>query len=331
MRPSAELIQVPQLETSSLIQVSGNQHDPVSRPVELSILTRTDTFYTVSSGSTVPGLGSLSGRAIKQLGEAVLNGVDYILVNRELGRIDSYLQLDPPRDVKMVEEMYQTLFQLTHPGYMGPVRARAFKIIMRQVGSMKLKALAAALVRVSSWSETYHLLSMIVECCRRDWSSDNDFYMAGYDAYAAQPKGALLQTDPLLLYLALIALLGSQRHCGMILDLISSVTFPTSDDMPTEMSALTGRLLKRLIKARLRLKEEDSSITDALAVLTSAIPEENPSFVYPSGHVHRVLAGITGIMPTAILTSPIWQQNSPPALVSFVEVFDNLISSHILD
>ncbi|KAK1231733.1 hypothetical protein PQX77_005142 [Marasmius sp. AFHP31] len=313
MRPSSESFQASELETPSIIHVLGRQHDPVSHPEELSVLTRTDTSYTVSSGSTVPGLGSLSGRAIKQLGEAVLNGVDYILVNRELGRIESYLRhANSPGDVQTVDEMYQTLFQLTHPGYMGPVRARAFKIIMRQVGAMKLKALAAALVRVNSWSETYDLLSMIVECCRRrDWTSNNDFYMGGYDAYTTPPKGALSQTDPLLLYLALIALLVDP------------------DDTPPEMSALTEQLLRRMIKARLRLEEDDLSISDALSALTSAIPEENPSYVYPSGHAHRVLAEITGIMPTAILTSPIWRRDSPSALVSFVEVFDDLVSSHI--
>ncbi|KAJ8081410.1 hypothetical protein PM082_007251 [Marasmius tenuissimus] len=42
-----------------------------------------------STRTTVPGLGYLSGRAIKRLGEVVLNGFNNVLVNRQLGRIEA--------------------------------------------------------------------------------------------------------------------------------------------------------------------------------------------------------------------------------------------------
>ncbi|KAJ8091573.1 hypothetical protein PM082_024497 [Marasmius tenuissimus] len=278
-----------------------------------SIVSKTDTLL---SGSTIPGLGSISGKAIKQLGEALLNGVDYIRVNRELTRIESHFQQSPTNqllDIQSVEGMYHTLFELTHPGYTQSVRMRAFKIVMKRIGGMNFKDLARALVYLDSWSTTYRHLRSAIECCWRSgspWDSDFDHHTAGYYSYRLHRREGLSYVDPMALYLTLVALLGSENHCQMILNLVSSSAYEGADARRPETQEVTCGVLKRVLKARLRLGEDDQLITDARAVLASAVLEDEPSYVYPFGHVSNILTKVTEILSLAN-ASPI---NARPVL-----------------
>ncbi|KAL0569345.1 hypothetical protein V5O48_012617 [Marasmius crinis-equi] len=110
---------------------------------------------SICSSSTVHGLGYLSGRAIKSLGEAVLNGLDYVLVTRQLGRMESYFAGQWNEENPETREMCRLLIEFAHPGYILSVRTRAMCLIMSQIGAGKFKGLAGALDDIES-SSTYH-------------------------------------------------------------------------------------------------------------------------------------------------------------------------------
>ena len=87
-----------------------------------------------STRTTAPGLGYLSGRAIKRLGEVVLNGVDNVFVNRQLGRIEASVKTDdawheniPSREV---QEMSRILLELARCVYnmIRPCRCNEFEL-----------------------------------------------------------------------------------------------------------------------------------------------------------------------------------------------------------
>ncbi|KAK1224319.1 cell division cycle- protein [Marasmius sp. AFHP31] len=85
----------------------------------------------------------------------------------------------------------------------------------------------------------------------------------------------------------------------MILDLVSSAAYKTADDKRPETEEVTYGVLKRVLAARLELTEDDSLIPDARAVLASAVIEDEPSYVYPFGHVSTVLTKIAEILSLA--------------------------------
>ncbi|KAK1233504.1 hypothetical protein PQX77_003313 [Marasmius sp. AFHP31] len=68
---------------------------------------------TETSTSTVYGFGSLSGRAIKRLGESVLNGVDYIFVNRQLRKIETHFAGEWSEDETETQYMCGLLIEFT--------------------------------------------------------------------------------------------------------------------------------------------------------------------------------------------------------------------------
>ncbi|KAL0570002.1 hypothetical protein V5O48_011958 [Marasmius crinis-equi] len=160
-----------------------------------SIFLRTDT---ISSGTTEPGLGYLSGRAIKRLGEAVLNGVDDMLVNREINRIESYFRknsVPAGQDaVRKAEGMYHTLLELT----------------------------------------------------RGDIST---IYAAGYQSYSFHLVPGASPSGPIIVYLALIALLGTRDHAYMITNLISQNLLGASEPSDSEEDEAFAQLL-RLLSAK---------------------------------------------------------------------------------
>ncbi|KAJ8091549.1 hypothetical protein PM082_024473 [Marasmius tenuissimus] len=100
------------------------------------------------------------------------------------------------------------------------------------------------------------------------------------------------------LYLALIALLGSQNHCRIILNLLSPAAHETANAKRPETDEVNG-LLKHVLKARLELAEDDALIPDARAVVTSAVFDNEPSYVYPFSHVSNVLTKVTAILSLA--------------------------------
>ncbi|KAL0575226.1 hypothetical protein V5O48_006742 [Marasmius crinis-equi] len=119
---------------------------------------------TQTSGSTVFGLGYLSGRAIKRLGEAVLNGYDYIVVNRQLRKMESYFAGYWDEESSDTREMCISSIELTHPGYPLPFRTRALSLIMTQIGTGKFKGLVGALKDIDSASTYRRHLSEVWDC-----------------------------------------------------------------------------------------------------------------------------------------------------------------------
>ncbi|KAL0575227.1 hypothetical protein V5O48_006743 [Marasmius crinis-equi] len=116
---------------------------------------------TQSSASTIIGLGYLSGRAIKRLGEAVLNGIDYVLVNRQLRRMESYFAGQWDEESSDTRKMCRLLIEFTDPGYILPVRTRALSLIMTQIGAVKFKGLAGVLIDFASTSTYRRHLSEV--------------------------------------------------------------------------------------------------------------------------------------------------------------------------
>ncbi|KAJ8091512.1 hypothetical protein PM082_024431 [Marasmius tenuissimus] len=268
-----------------------------------SIFSRTDTMM---SSSTVTGPGSISGKAMKRLGEAVLNGVDDILINREL-RIESSFRQSSTNGslgVQAIEEMYQTLFEFTHPGYSNSVRTRALKIVMESIGAMNFQVVAQALVHLDSWSATYRQLSSAIACCWRSgdiWYSDIDYHSAGHDSYTCQQHGGLSHTGPMIIYLTLVALIGSRNHARIILNLVSSASSVVPAAGRSLAQEVFDALLKHVLKARIGLEEEDPLVLHATAVLTSSITEDKLSSCYPRDHLFNILAKVARIMSPAIL------------------------------
>ncbi|KAL0061660.1 hypothetical protein AAF712_011523 [Marasmius tenuissimus] len=95
------------------------------------------------------------------------------------------------------------------------------------------------------------------------------------------------------LYLTLVALLGSENHCQMILNLVPSAAYEGADAKRPETQEVTCGVLKHVLKVRLRLGEDDQLNTDARAVLASAILEDEPSYV------SNILKKVTEILSLA--------------------------------
>ncbi|KAF9069016.1 hypothetical protein BDP27DRAFT_1421442 [Rhodocollybia butyracea] len=84
-----------------------------------SVFTSTGTF---TSASTIPGLGALSGKAIKQVGIAVVNGVNAIIIQRRLAQLEATLgQKDTMTHSSDVKSLYSDLLELARTIYSLPI------------------------------------------------------------------------------------------------------------------------------------------------------------------------------------------------------------------
>ncbi|KAF9073927.1 hypothetical protein BDP27DRAFT_1317696 [Rhodocollybia butyracea] len=149
---------------------------------------------TESSGSssTVPGIGSLSGRAIKRVGSVVVNGVDAILIRRRLAQIETIFghRSDGSPKSHDAESLYSDLLELSRPLYSLSIRTRAFRLIMGKLGGMDFNDLATAVV---NWHpiESFDLLREMILSLRLQGTSPDTslvenysaFHAAGLDAY----------------------------------------------------------------------------------------------------------------------------------------------------
>ncbi|KAJ3997715.1 G-protein alpha subunit-domain-containing protein [Lentinula boryana] len=166
-----------------------------------SIFTSTGTL---TSSSTVPGLGALSGKAIKRFGSAVVNGVDAILIRRRLAQIEDHFaqKTDGTVQSDALKSLYSDLLELSRPVYSLSIRTRAFCVIMRKVGGMDFENLAQAMI---DWplSQSYDLLKAMITCLRKDSNETklhsvnnaretdgaarlNAFFAAGHYAYTSR-------------------------------------------------------------------------------------------------------------------------------------------------
>ncbi|KAE9391160.1 hypothetical protein BT96DRAFT_318270 [Gymnopus androsaceus JB14] len=180
---------------------------------------------TATSTSTIPGLGSTSGKAIKRLGSVVVYGVDAILIRRRLAQIEGVLT--HKRLEKLTKEspkdLYNDLLELSRPLYSLSLCTRAFRLVMGEIGGMEFEHLAAAIV---NWdvSLSYDLLKAVMFCLQSegdlDGSSTNStfpaqYYAAGLDAYKTRlPYGSedLSKSDLCVAFLMFMGLVISSSR-----------------------------------------------------------------------------------------------------------------------
>lgn len=123
---------------------------------------------TVSSATTEWGPGTLSGRAIKSLGEASLRGFDKLLVRYRLAKIHSNLQSQPVSYDKMLK-IHDDLLEMSRMDvYDYGVRHKALRIILMQVGSRETVHLTTC---ITKWpqEDIQVFLSEIIPCIPLVW------------------------------------------------------------------------------------------------------------------------------------------------------------------
>ncbi|KAK1225760.1 hypothetical protein PQX77_011291 [Marasmius sp. AFHP31] len=293
-----------------------------------------------STQTTIPGLGYLSGKAIKRLGEAVLNGVDNVVVVRQLGRIEASVKTDnawhedtPPSDVK---RMCGVLLELSRPGYPFSIRTRALRVIMALIGSMKFMGLAAALVDLNSMPQTQTHLYDVLDCLWDSKLSENAFKReveagdeatrkkisalrsAGYESYVASSPQAhtsiLLLSSPFVLYLTLIAVLGDIKHAHTILseelDIIRFLRFlGLFDENRGETDVVAGRLFMQVLQLSLASTHYDGE-SSLKTVVRNAISS-----------VKREVHGHKGVCSSAVPPIPAY---------TYLVFLQSLHASHIM-
>jgi hypothetical protein len=85
----------------------------VESSLSLDSSAASDSIYTTTSASTVPGIGALSGKFIYAFGKTILGALESVVVRRRLSYIQSICPLSdntPPPDV---EQIYDDLLELT--------------------------------------------------------------------------------------------------------------------------------------------------------------------------------------------------------------------------
>ncbi|KAL0060938.1 hypothetical protein AAF712_012275 [Marasmius tenuissimus] len=267
------------------------------------------SIYSSSTQTTIqPGLGYLSGKAIHRLGEVVLNGVDNVIVNRQLGRIETSVKTDnawrEDTPSSVIKQMCGILLELSHPGYPFSIRARALRIIMTLIGSMAFIGLATTLVDLNSTSQLHRHLCDVLDCLW-DSKSENAFRReagdeatrnklsalraAGHESYVAAFPGQAhpskpLLSSPFILYLTLIAVLGDSHHTRLILseelDVVRFLlSIGLSDKVEGGTGIMAGRLLMEVHRLRLDPVADDglkSVVENAISELSSSLEAGDP-------------------------------------------------------
>ncbi|KAK7047688.1 hypothetical protein VNI00_006456 [Paramarasmius palmivorus] len=201
-----------------------------------SIYSSTGTYTTTSS---IRGLGSLSGIAIRKLGEVVIYGIDSIMIRRRLTQIGERFSDTGHAD----EQCFNDLLEFSRH----TVRKRALRLIMAKIGSLDFGDLAVSAVALRSSADFRHHVSSVLSCL---WWDDTDSdtitvssssthdspppsrsgkmsprsagcesYMVSLPVRDAEQAPDFLLCAPATLYLAVIASLGDQEHSRIIIEL----------------------------------------------------------------------------------------------------------------
>ncbi|KAJ3762092.1 hypothetical protein EV360DRAFT_79654 [Lentinula raphanica] len=206
------------------------------------------TTETESSATTVWGPGTLSGRAIKSLGEASLRGVEKLIVRWRLAKINAILPgLTSPTSSssknyttgEQLEKIYDDLLELSRLDfYDTKVRQKALRMIMMQIGSRETHQL---LLCVAKWpqEEIIVFLSEMFPCIPLLWYTDQNTTAPAVDAdtkarleLIAEYRSSLLpsETHEVLPFIEFISRLAQEHENSCraviesgILDALSSV------------------------------------------------------------------------------------------------------------
>ncbi|KAF9066502.1 hypothetical protein BDP27DRAFT_1330389 [Rhodocollybia butyracea] len=112
-----------------------------------------DSFFsgnaTVSSASTFRGLGSLTGKAILNVGKMTVKGIEQIIISRRLSVMAKYFPHRAGDKVPGLTEMYMDLLELSRPElYPESIRVRALQMLLAQIASRSIEKLVEVL---SDW------------------------------------------------------------------------------------------------------------------------------------------------------------------------------------
>ncbi|KAF5367665.1 hypothetical protein D9757_010994 [Collybiopsis confluens] len=165
-----------------------NDHGSASsRSSRASSIFSSSGQVTVTSSSTIPGLGALSGKVIKRLGSAVVNQFDAVLIRRRLSQIENVFRMhsDNAMGPDSVRGLYSDILELSRPVYSLSIRTRALRLIMGRVGAMEFEDLVEAVV---AWplSESESLLRVMLKCLSENVFPSArlmTFYVAGKEGY----------------------------------------------------------------------------------------------------------------------------------------------------
>jgi len=146
------------------------------------------TVATDTSSDTVSGLGTLSGRVVFGLGNAVLRGVDNLVVRRRLGIIVSVYPHDDDTAPENIGTLYDDLLELSRcmamflsefvilknvwwPRcglYSAQIRKQALRVLLVQIKNRQTCYLIQQLVK---WPfiEVALFLSEIIACMPPEW------------------------------------------------------------------------------------------------------------------------------------------------------------------
>ncbi|KAK7043977.1 hypothetical protein VNI00_008145 [Paramarasmius palmivorus] len=258
------------------------------------------TVSDTTDSTEVAGLGSLSGKVIKRLGQLVLDQVDLIIARRRLVQIEAYFanRNSSPGTTSFhdIEVIFNDLIELSRDVYEHQLRTRAFRIIMSEIGSMNHRNLAASAVKIDSRMEIYLHLSGIMNCLwgkgigsitetappytidQDDlalWDQESFYRSEGHKAYVSSfPRHLQVHGtprfffySPLLLYLALVAAYGTQEHCRMIvrLNIVDFLrTLGLSEGVHQVQEALAPRILLYTLMSKLS-PDSDTDIYSSVA------------------------------------------------------------------
>lgn len=150
------------------------------------------TLYTTTSSSTIPGIGSTSGKAIRALGKTILRGADHITIRATLSVLARHLPLSDADakhlDYKYVQKLFNDVLELSRyvsffsyfenahhscrpDFYRSEFENKAMGFVLAQIGTCETKYLMDALAR---WSrvELGLLLCRIIDILEPLWRFD---------------------------------------------------------------------------------------------------------------------------------------------------------------
>ncbi|KAF9459189.1 hypothetical protein BDZ94DRAFT_1312647 [Collybia nuda] len=172
------------------------------------------TSTWTSSGNTIQGIGSLTGKAIKALGHVTLRGLDRVIM---YPRIRSILSKFPHTDAQAakidgIEEIYDIVLELSSPEfYSGSIRRAALNVLLRQINRGHTHKLEKALHHDSAELEVF--LRLLEECSKMP--EINDVIINNFPFGSSFP--AILLPKTTIQFMCRIAQ-KSERGCRAVLN-----------------------------------------------------------------------------------------------------------------
>ncbi|KAF9075567.1 hypothetical protein BDP27DRAFT_1443457 [Rhodocollybia butyracea] len=199
---------------------------PTATPSTLSVDSSENYSTSTVSSATFRGLGSLSGKALRNFGKLTLKGIEQVIIFRRLSTIAARFPHHAGAKFPGLTEMYMDLLELSRPElYSEFIRIRALQMLVAQIGSRSGKKLVEVL---SNWP--------VVELCLivRDVTSRMD------------PIRPLYLQDPVVLEYQKHISKGEGHSLAPLIDFLSMLNSSRSQAFPEILSAGVHDLLLHL-------------------------------------------------------------------------------------